>query len=103
MPLRLTERDGALEFTVHVRPRASRESVGGLRDDALQVQVRALPAEGAANRAVCRALARALGVPKTAVELLSGARSRQKRLRVRGDPSALEPLLRALSDAPQAV
>jgi uncharacterized protein (TIGR00251 family) len=101
--LRLTERDGALEFTAYVRPGASRESVGGLREQALQVQVRARPAEGAANRAVCKAVARALGVPKTAVELLSGARSRRKRLRVRGDPQLLAPALRALGGNPGPV
>ncbi len=89
--------DGGVEFWVHVRPRASRASVGGQHDGALQVQVRAAPVDGAANAAVCEAVANALGLRSRAVQLVAGARSRRKRLRAEGDLPALRSRLEALA------
>jgi uncharacterized protein (TIGR00251 family) len=86
-----------MDLEVRVQPRASRESVGGLRDGALEVRVTAPPADGRANAAVCRLVARAFGVRPGAVQLVSGAKSRRKRLRIEGENSALEARLRALA------
>jgi hypothetical protein len=61
----------------------------------LRVRVAAPPVEGAANEELIRTLARALGVPRSAVEIVSGDRSKSKRVRVRGaDGARLEGLLR---------
>ena len=57
-------------------------------DGVLHVRVTAPPADGAANAAVTRLLARALGVPKGAVSLASGAASRHKRVRIEGSSQA---------------
>ena len=43
------------------------------------------------------ALARALGVAPSAVDLLQGATSREKLLRVEGDPATLVPRLESLA------
>lgn len=53
-------------------------------DDAgvLLVRVTAPPVEDAANDALARLVAHELGVPRTAVRLESGTRSRSKRIRV---------------------
>jgi hypothetical protein len=61
-----------------VTPRASRTSVGGSRDGALAVRVTAPPLEGAANAAVARALAEALGVAPRDVKVELGLRGRRK-------------------------
>ena len=74
-----------MDVEVRVQPRASRDSVGGLRDGALEVRVTAPPADGRANAAVCRLVARAFGVRPGAVQLVSGAKSRRKRLRIDGE------------------
>ena len=58
--------------------RAARTAVGGRRDGALVVRVTAAPVEGAANEAVARAVARALGVPASAVAIERGQRGRRK-------------------------
>ena len=87
-----------LEFWVHVRPRASRESVGGDHDGALRVAVRAAPSDGKANEAVCRAVAGALELPGRAVELISGGKSRRKRLLAHGDAAVLRVRLRRLAE-----
>jgi uncharacterized protein (TIGR00251 family) len=69
---------------VRVQPRASREAILGWRDDVLRLAVTAPPVEGEANQAVCRLLARALGVAPSSVSLVRGDRGRDKVLRVEG-------------------
>lgn len=63
-------------------PRASRPGVGGSRDGALLVRVSAAPVEGAANEAVVRAVAAALGLAPSQVLLERGQRGRRKVLSV---------------------
>ncbi len=88
--LATTEQDGAYLFEVRVQPRASRDRVVGLHGGALKVALCAPPVDGAANDALCRFLARALGVPRRAVTIVRGQRSRDKTVRVEGaDPRAL--------------
>jgi uncharacterized protein (TIGR00251 family) len=69
---------------IHVRPGTSHAGVTGMHGDALAVRVGARPVDGAANRQVLAVMARALGVGTGAVELASGARARDKRVRVHG-------------------
>ena len=73
-----------LILDVRVQPRASREGVDGWIGARLRVRVHAPPVGGSANRRVAELLARELGVPRSRVELVSGAAARDKRLRVRG-------------------
>ena len=86
----LDVRDAADGVTLRVRvtPRASREGIGGERQGALVVRVSAPPVEGAANAAVTRLVARALGVAAGAVEVRQGAAGRDKLLLVRGVSAA---------------
>jgi hypothetical protein len=86
----LDVRDAADGATLRVRvtPRASREGLGGERGGALVVRVSAPPVEGAANDAVARLVARALGVSASAVEVRRGGASREKLLHVRGVSAA---------------
>jgi uncharacterized protein YggU (UPF0235/DUF167 family) len=58
--------------------------------------------EGEANAACVRVLARALEVGRAAIDLDPAARGRRKRVRVVGDPAALEQRLRGLA-APSPV
>jgi len=65
--------------------------VAGLHGGALALRVAARPIEGAANREVLAVIATALEVAPSAVELVAGARGRDKRVRIRGlDPAAVE-------------
>ncbi len=74
---------GAVVIAVRVTPRSSRDAIEGVDEHgALRVRVTAPPAEGSANAAVVRLVAKALGVPRGAVSLESGAGSRHKRLRI---------------------
>lgn len=69
---------------VRVIPRAGKSGIVGTRGDALLVRLHAAPVDGAANAELIEVLAEALGVPKRAVSIASGERSRQKRVRVEG-------------------
>ena len=81
---RVDERPGGAEVSVRVIPRAGRDAVAGVREGALLVRLAAAPVDGAANEALVRILAEALGVPRKAVDLVSGERSRRKRVRIAG-------------------
>jgi hypothetical protein len=61
---------------------------------AFQARVRALPEDGAANRALEQLVARWLGVAKQSVSLAKGGKSRLKSLRISGDPDVLDGLLK---------
>ena len=69
---------------VRLTPRSSREEVRLLDDGSLAVRVSAPPVDGRANEALRRAVAAALGVAPSRVELVRGQRSREKALRVAG-------------------
>jgi uncharacterized protein len=74
-----------LKFTIYVQPRSSRNQIVGLFGDALKVKIKAPPVEGAANKMCITVLAKALNVPKSAIEIVSGQASRTKRVQVRVD------------------
>ena len=63
---------------MRVRPGASRTVVGGSHDGALVVRVGARAVDGQATEAALAALAKALGVRRRSVTLVSGATSRTK-------------------------
>ena len=84
LPPYLSEADGATLVRVRVQPRAGRDAIAGVRGDALVVKVKAPPVDGKANDAVCRLLARTAGVPPKTAELVRGAASRDKVVRLPG-------------------
>lgn len=69
---------GRIRFAVRVVARSSGTAVAGERDGALLVRVTAPPADGRANDAVLRALARALDIAPSEVRIEAGAAARSK-------------------------
>jgi uncharacterized protein (TIGR00251 family) len=76
--------DNAALLDVRVVPRAGKSGVAGLRDGALLVRLAAAPVDGAANAELIAVLADALHLPKRSIQIVSGDRSRSKRVRVEG-------------------
>lgn len=75
--------DGAsVVLTLHIQPGAKRTEIAGLHGEALKIRLAAPPVDGKANDALVAYLAKALGVTKSRVELVSGQTSRAKRIRV---------------------
>ena len=97
--IEITERDGAIVFAVRVTPRASRDAIEGEHQGALKVRLTAPPIEDRANEALRRLLAARLNAPISAVRIVSGEKSRNKRVAVRGVSRAQ---VVALSEAPHA-
>ena len=71
-----------LTFSVYVQPRSSAAAIVGLYNNALKIKLTAPPADGAANKQCCKLIAKALSLPKSAVEIVSGHASRHKRIRI---------------------
>jgi uncharacterized protein len=82
--LEIHERDGAAIFAVRVQPRASKDEIAGEMGGALKVRLRAPALEDRANEALVEFLAQLLKRPKSAVRILSGERSRTKRIEIGG-------------------
>lgn len=82
--LEIQERNGAAIFPVKVQPRASKDEIAGEMSGALKVRLRAPAVEDRANEALVEFLAQLLKTPKSAVRILSGERSRTKRIEIRG-------------------
>ncbi len=80
----------AARVRVVVKPGAHEDTLYTDEDGACRASVTARPQDGQANRAVCALLARRLGIPKTQVQVVRGARAREKTLEVAGlTPEAL--------------
>lgn len=82
MALSVNEKDGGLVFRVRVIPRASVNKVVGVYEDALKVKLKAPPVDGAANKMCIQYLAKVFKVSKSCVEIVGGASSRSKLIRV---------------------
>jgi len=91
-----------ISVALRVTPRGGRDEIDGIETLAngrsvVKLRVRAIADGGEANRAVTELLAKALGVPKARVKILSGTTSRLKQVAVAGDPRALGEALRGLT------
>jgi len=89
-----------VRIAVRITPKARRDGIEGLADTAaggaeLRVSVTAVPEDGKANRALVKLLAKLWGVPKSAVEIVSGETDRHKILSISGDP---ERILRRIAE-----
>lgn len=71
---------------VRVQPKASRSQVVGPQGGKLKVALTSPPIDGAANKALCQLLAKALGVAKGRVTIRQGEKSREKWVQVQGAP-----------------
>lgn len=83
--------EGVVTLFIHAQPQARRTEVVGLHGDSLKVRVAAPALENRANEALIAFVAERFGVARRDVTLLSGEKSREKRLEVRSavvDPEA---------------
>jgi uncharacterized protein len=89
---------GGLALAVKLTPKGGRDAIDGIEQLAdgrrvLKARVRAAPSEGEANDALCRLIAKSVGVPPRDVALSAGATARIKRLTVSGDGPTLAAAL----------
>jgi hypothetical protein len=82
--MKLVEKDGAVRFEVHAKPRAKKSRVVGIRGEALEVAIAAPPIDGAANEELIRFMGKLLGIPRRDIQLVRGDSSREKLLAISG-------------------
>jgi uncharacterized protein YggU (UPF0235/DUF167 family) len=98
-PFRL--RENGAELFVRLTPKAALDRLEGFETMAdgrshLKARVRAVPENGAANHALEKLLAKALGVPGSAVSVIAGGTARLKTVRISGDPAMLAKAVETL-------
>jgi uncharacterized protein (TIGR00251 family) len=67
-------------LTIHVQPNASRTECAGPYGNALRIRVAAPPADGAANEALVRFLAKQCGIPASSIVIRAGSSARRKQI-----------------------
>jgi len=72
----------AVTLDILVQPRASRAKIGPMHDGRIKIAVTAPPVDGEANAAVIELFARQLGIPRSSVEIVAGASSRRKTIKI---------------------
>ncbi|CDX25585.1 conserved hypothetical protein [Mesorhizobium sp. ORS 3324] len=97
-------RSDGIDLFVRLTPKAAMDRIDGVETAAdgrshLKARVRAVPENGAANAALERMLAKTLGVPGSAVSVVSGGTSRLKTVRIRGDAAELAKSVEAFSSS----
>ncbi len=90
----------SVSVAVKIQPKSRRPGVQGRAPSAagerLRIGVTEAAEGGRANRAACATLAAAVGVPASAVAVVLGMTSREKTLRIEGNPATIGPRLEAL-------
>jgi len=81
-------------FAVRVQPGGRRDAVVGVHGDLLKVTVTAPPEKGKANDAVCRLLAKEMGIRPSAVQVVRGHTSRRKEVAVDAPHAVVAAFLR---------
>ena len=76
--------ENSCTLAIKAVPNAPRSAVVGWLGDALKIKIHAPALDGRANDALCAFLAAALGLPRRAVALAHGDKSRQKLIRITG-------------------
>ncbi len=82
--MEITASNDGVSFYVRVQPRASRDAIEGEYADALRIRLTAPPVDDRANEALTRLLAERLNVPRAAVRIVAGEKSRRKRVVIAG-------------------
>ncbi|MER3429726.1 MAG: hypothetical protein C4324_01555 [Blastocatellia bacterium] len=80
----ILEGENGIILSVKVIPRAAKTALAGVTGNFLRVRIKAPPIDNAANETLCDFLAKTLRVRRGAVNILSGAASRTKRLYIDG-------------------
>jgi uncharacterized protein (TIGR00251 family) len=88
MAVKLSEVTGGVRIAIKVVPGASRDRIVGVLGDSLKVAVSKPPAGGAANAAVVKLLAEALGVPAGHVTIVRGQTNPRKEVQIEGISAA---------------
>jgi uncharacterized protein len=77
-------------LNVYVQPGAKKNEIIGLHDGALKVKIQAPPEDGRANEALIDFFSEILEIPARQISLVSGHKSRNKKLAVEAPSETLK-------------
>ncbi len=100
-PLRITRTATGTRLEIRVMPRAPRTGLDGVRDGRLVLRVTAAPVDSAANDAALTALAKTLGLPRSALTISAGHTHRNKTIDIAAPVDGVKERLTALLDGNQ--
>jgi uncharacterized protein len=86
----------AVTFWLRVKPRSPRERLRVDSAGELRLELNAAPAEGQANAACVEFFARLVRLPRSSIEIVAGAKSRRKLIRIRGGEEIARQLKKAV-------
>lgn len=87
-------KESSVTLEVLIQPRSARDEIVGVHDGRLKIKISAPPVEGKANERLIEMVAKALGVPKSSVEIVRGKSSKLKTLKISGiDNEACESFI----------
>ena len=81
--LDIKETDTGIRFKIFVQPKASKNAIVGLHDDALKIRLTAPPVDGAANKLCVKYLSKITGFSKSDIEIVAGQSSRAKQILIK--------------------
>ncbi len=84
--------DENLILKCHLQPKAKTDEFSGLHGDSLKIRIKAPPVDGKANAYLIKFIAKAFGVAKNKVSIISGELSREKRICI-NNPKIIPPEL----------
>lgn len=79
-----TQRSDGVVLAILVQPRASKNQLCGVQGEELKVRLTSPPVDGAANKLCRDFFAKLFGCAKSQITLISGHKSRHKRLLISG-------------------
>jgi uncharacterized protein (TIGR00251 family) len=87
-------RSDGIDLHVRLTPKSAVDGIEGIETTSdgrshAKVRVRAVPEKGEANDALERLIAKAFGVPASAVAIVAGQTARLKTVRIAGNPAQL--------------
>jgi uncharacterized protein (TIGR00251 family) len=90
---------GGLLLSVRATPKGGRDSVDGIEmlsdgQCVLKVRVRAVPADGEANEALRKLLAKAAGIPASSITIVQGETARRKTFQLSGNAGEIAARLK---------
>lgn len=93
----ITQKENGIELQLRIHPNAKKDGFAGIWNEThLKVNINAPAVDGKANSALINFLAKYFHLRKSAIELISGETSREKRIFIQG--LSIEDVLRKIDN-----
>jgi uncharacterized protein len=96
--MKILEKGNIVHFILQVVPRASQSELTSFQDGVIKLRISAPPVDGKANKECVRVLANFLGIKRSQVTILSGNKSRTKKIAI--ENANVEEISARLADLP---